>query len=63
MQLHVLHMFNNVLALEHWYCMLLYMFALLDIYYNIYLLFLIYIIPYGTLEHMHQSGLSLLDMG
>jgi hypothetical protein len=55
-------MFNNVLALEHWYCMSLYMFALLDIYYNIYLLFL-FCMSSGTLEHMHRGGLSLLGMG
>jgi hypothetical protein len=39
MQLHVLHMFNNVLALKHWYCISLYMFTLLDIFYDINLLF------------------------
>jgi hypothetical protein len=55
-------MFNNVLALEHWYCMSLYMFAFLDIYYNIYLLFW-FCMPYETLEHMHRGGLSLLGMG
>jgi hypothetical protein len=42
--------------------MSLYMFALFDIHYNIYLLFW-FCMPYGTLEHMHRGGLTLLGMG